>query len=56
MWGYLGESVHGKDGQVWLRLGVVHEIEVDELLQLQVVRLHTVHHVRKQRAGGEERL
>ena len=47
----LGEGVNSEDGQIGLRLGVVHEIEVDQLLQLKVVGLHAIHHIRKQRAN-----
>lgn len=47
---HLGECVDSQDGQVWLRLGVVHEIQVDQLLELQVVGLHAVDHIGKQGA------
>lgn len=47
---HLGKGVHSEDGQVRLRLGVVHQIQVDQFLQLQAVRLHTVDHVWEQRA------
>jgi hypothetical protein len=36
---YLDEGVHGEDDQLWLSLGVVHEIQIYQLLLLQVVRL-----------------
>ena len=39
----LDERVDGHDRQVGLRLGVVDEVQVDQLLQLQVLRLHVVH-------------
>ena len=48
----LGEGVDGQDGEVRLRLGIVHKVEVDQLLQLKVVCLHTVDHVRKEGAVG----
>ena len=48
---HLGKGVDGKDGQVGLGLGVVHEVKVDQFLQLQVVGLHAVHHVGKQGAA-----
>ncbi len=35
----LDECGDGHDGHVRLTLGVVHQVEVDELLQLQVVGL-----------------
>ena len=47
----LGEGVDSQDGEVGLRLGVVHEIEIHQLLQLQIVSLHAVDHIRKQRAA-----
>lgn len=50
----LDEGVDGHDGHVGLALGVVHQVEVDQLLQLQVVRLHAVHHVREQRAAQRQ--
>ena len=46
----LRECVDSQDGQVWLRLGVVHQVEIDKLLQLEVVCLHAVHHVSKEGA------
>lgn len=48
----LGESVDGENGQIGLRLSVVHEVEVDKLLELQVVCLHAVDHISKEGAGG----
>ncbi len=44
------ERVHRHDGHVRLRLRVVHQVEVDQLLELEVVRLHAVHHVREEGA------
>lgn len=44
----LGEGVDGQDSEVWLRLCIVHEVKVDELLQLEVVSLHAVHHISKE--------
>jgi hypothetical protein len=38
----LDEGVDGHDGKVGLRLGVVHEVQIDELLELEVIRLHAV--------------
>jgi hypothetical protein len=46
----LHERVHGEDDELRLRLGVVHEVEVHELLLLEVVRLHVLEHVREQPA------
>lgn len=46
----LDEAVDGHDGHVWLALSIVHQVEVDQLLQLQIVCLHAVHHIREQRA------
>ena len=33
-----------------MRLGVIHKVEVDQLLQLQIVSLHAVNDVREERA------
>lgn len=48
---YLHKGVDGHDGHVWLTLGVVHQVKIDQLFQLQVVRLHAVHDVREQSAA-----
>lgn len=48
---YLYKGVHGHDGHVWLTLGVVHQVKIDQLFQFQVVRLHAVHDVREQGAA-----
>jgi len=48
---HLGEGVDSEYGEVGLRLGVVHEVEVDQFLELQVVSLHAVHHIGEQGAG-----
>ena len=47
----LGEGVDSQNGQVRLRLGVIHQVEVDKLLQLKVISLHAVHHVSKEGAA-----
>ena len=44
---YLDKRVDGHDGHVGLALGVVHQVEVDELLELQIIRLHAVDDVRE---------
>ena len=46
----LGEGVDSQNGQVRLRLGVVHQVQVDQLLELQVVCLHAVDHIREEGA------
>ena len=46
--GILHERVDGEDDEFRLRLGVIHEIEIDELFLLEVVRLHVLEHVRKE--------
>ena len=46
----LDERVDGHDGKIGLTLGIVHQVEVDELLQLQIVRLHAVDNVGKESA------
>jgi hypothetical protein len=45
---HLDERVDGHNRHVRLRLGVVHQVQVDQLLQLQIVGLHAVDHVREQ--------
>ena len=59
----LDKRVDREDRQLWLRLGVVDQVQVDQLLQLRVVRLHTVDHIREQRTdvlphrhGGDDLL
>lgn len=52
---YLHKAVDCHDGHVRLALGVVHEVQVDQLLQLQVISLHAVHYIREQGAGGGEK-
>ena len=44
----LDKGVHGQDGEVGLALGVVDQVEVHELLQLDVARLDAVEHVSEQ--------
>lgn len=44
---YFGKGVHSKNGKVRLGLGIVHEVEIDQFLQLQVVGLHAVDYVSK---------
>lgn len=51
---YLHEAVDSHDGHVRLALGVVHQVEIDQLLELQVIGLHAVNHVWKQRAGRRQ--
>lgn len=36
---YLDECVDGKNDQLWLCFGIVHEIQIDQFLLLQIVRL-----------------
>lgn len=48
---YLHKAVDSHNGHVWLTFGVVHQVQIHQLLQLQVVSLHTVHNIRKERAG-----
>ena len=45
----LDKGVDCHDGHVWLRLGVVHQVQVHQLLQFLVVRLHAVDHIGEQR-------
>ena len=45
---YLDKCVDGHDGHIWLRLGIIHQVQIHKFLQFQVVCLHTVHHIGKQ--------
>lgn len=49
---YLDKRVNSHDGHVRLALGIVHQVEVDQLFQLQVVRLHAVYNIWEECAGG----
>jgi hypothetical protein len=42
---YLDKGVYSKYCQVWLALCIVDQVEVDQLLQLQVLCLHTIHNI-----------
>lgn len=44
---YILESVDCQNSTVRLRLGVVHDVEVHQLFQLQVVGLDAVQHLSK---------
>ncbi len=50
IFGVLDERVDGEDDELRLRLGVVHEVEVDELLLFEVFGLHVFEHVWKETA------
>lgn len=45
---YLHKCVNSHDSHVWLAFGIVHQVEVNQLFQFQVVRLHAVHNIWKQ--------
>lgn len=45
---YLHKGVHGQYSKIRLALGVVDEIQIHKLLELQIFRLHTIDHIRKQ--------
>jgi len=45
---YFDKCVDGHDRHVGLTLGVVHQIQIDKLLELKIVRLHAIYDVRKQ--------
>ena len=51
---YLNERIDSHDGHVGLTFSIVHQIEINEFLQLQVVRLHTVHHVGEEGAASKK--
>ena len=46
---YLDKCIDCHNCHVRLWLGIVHEVQVHQLFQLQVVCLHTVDHIRKER-------
>mmetsp|Transcript_69392 Transcript_69392/g.201331 ORF Transcript_69392/g.201331 Transcript_69392/m.201331 type:complete len:285 (-) Transcript_69392:17-871(-) len=46
--GILAEGVDGQDRQLRLRLGVIHDVQVHQLLQLDVVRLDAIHDICEQ--------
>jgi len=45
---YLNERVDCHDGHVGLGLCVVHQIQIDEFLELQIVGLHAINNIRKE--------
>lgn len=45
----LGKSVDCQDSKIRLRFGVIHQVQVNQFLQLQIISLHAVDHVCKQR-------
>ena len=51
---HLHKRVDSHDSHVGLVLGIVHQVQVYQLLQLQVVCLHAVDDIRKKSTGGEE--
>ena len=51
----LDEGIDRHDGHVGLGFGVIHQVEVDEFLQLRVARLHTVNDVREEGAANNKR-
>ena len=52
---HLHKGVDSHDGHVGLTLGIVHQVEIHQLLQFQIVRLHTVHYIWKERTEERER-
>lgn len=52
----LDKAVDSHDGHIRLALGVVHQVEVNQLLQLQVVCLHAVHYIWEQRTEKQNDL
>lgn len=51
---HLDKRVNGHDSHVWLALGIVHQVEVDQLFQFQVVRLHAIHNIWEKSTAGEQ--
>jgi hypothetical protein len=47
----LDKGVDGHDGEVRVAAAVVHEVEIAQLLEFEVVRLHAVDNVREKRAA-----
>lgn len=47
----LNKSVDRHNGHIRLRFGIVHQIQIDQFLQFQVVRLHAVDDIREK--GGD---
>lgn len=47
----LNKAVDSHDGHIWLTLGIVHQVQVHKLLELQVISLHAVHNIWEKRAG-----
>ena len=47
---HLDKRVYCHDSQVRLRLGIIDEIEINQLLELHVVSLHAVDNIREERA------
>lgn len=45
---HIHKCIDGHDSEVWLTLGVVHQVQIDEFLQFKVICLHTVHHIWEQ--------
>ena len=41
------ERIHSKNCKIRFRLGIVHDVKIDQLLQLQISRLHSFQHVGK---------
>lgn len=52
---YLYKGINSHDGHVGLTLGIVHQVEVHQLFQFQVVCLHAVHDIGEQGAETETR-
>lgn len=51
---YLHKGVNSHDSHVRLTLGIVHQIEVDQLFQFQIVSLHAVHNIWEQSTEKKE--
>jgi len=52
----LNKCVDSHDSHVGLTLCIVHQVEVDEFLQLQVISLHAVDNVREQSTAKQQHL
>ena len=46
---YLDKSIHSHNSHVRLRFSIIHQVQIHQFFQLQIISLHTVHNIREQR-------
>lgn len=51
---HLDKGIDSHYGHVRLTLGVIHQIEIDKLLEFEIVRLHAIDDIGKQRTEQKE--